>query len=427
MAQRDLARRPITGEVSTRHVESSGLPNCNRRRNGGLALCLREGRDEKVGVREDRLGVRPFARSPVRVLLRGSAAGHEVGGGPRRPFGSVGALNVSPWPSTGGRDRADCRWGLGVGLPRQTSPATRACALAARASRTLVGIDVGGTKVAAAAISSIDGTVVREAVRPTPADPSSLLRVLKELSSEMGASPPLGVALPTPVTPAFRFQRASNLPALNVFPGRDELSAALGVPVVVGNDAKCAALAEARLGAGSAFHSVLFATVGTGIGSAHVIGGHVLLGSGGASGEMGHIKIADGPRCTCGRDGCLEELASGRALDREARSMNMTRGRDLVEAAEAGDEESRSRLRTWAIRLAEGIGSVVLITDPELVVLGGGVFHRAGLALDYVRKAMADQVPGPRTGWPEVRLARYGALSAAVGAALMADAGTSER
>jgi len=178
-------------------------------------------------------------------------------------------------------------------------------------------------------------------------------------------------------------------------PLRDQLQAAFGAPVSVDNDANVAALGEYKSGAGQGCASLLYVTVSTGVGSGWVIGGKIYNGADGMAGEIGHT-IADpqGPLCICGRRGCVEAMACGRAIAREARArliaepdtgarlralvgndLNAVTGERVARAAAPpdGDELARAVLDNAARALGFGIGTAITLMNPERVVIGGGV------------------------------------------------------
>lgn len=181
----------------------------------------------------------------------------------------------------------------------------------------------------------------------------------------------------------------------------------LGVPVWVDNDATCAALAEARTGAGVGHRMVLTVTVGTGIGAGLVIDGAVERGRG-HLGEVGHMRIASTGDCPCGRTGCWEEHASGRALDRAARTLEPgTDGSWLVQRAAAGDEAARAALAPVARALLTGIENLVLAFDPDVVVLGGIIPAAGPVLVEAITGGVRDGGLAV-TGLPPIVPARHG-------------------
>lgn len=278
----------------------------------------------------------------------------------------------------------------------------------ARDDRPVIGlIDVGGTKLAAAVA---ENGVLRELVRrPTPLDDpaSALLRLLDSVRSGAPLSA-IGVAVPGP------FDRGSG--ALLNPPGlphswhgleiRSALGAAFGCEVAVENDANCAALAESIAGAGTGARTVVYFTVSTGIGTGVVRDRQVVISR--HDTEGGHQVVwpewAGGPRCHCGGAGCLEALASGRAIEgRFGR-----RGEDLA------DESAWEDVGRW---LGLGAVNAAALLDPDVIVFGGGVcgsWERFAPSLEATLRTHVRLQPAPpvrRGSLPEDRRTLLGALA----------------
>jgi glucokinase len=309
----------------------------------------------------------------------------------------------------------------------------------------LIGIDVGGTKLAAARLTAAE--LSAERVVPTEKRSSAALidqmvAVIEELRTPDVAA--VGVGVPSVVSFATGTVRTSvNIP-LHGVPLREVLRQRLALPVFVDNDATCAALAEAHDGDKLVVHDLVMFTVGTGVGGGIVIGGRVYRGATGAAGELGHtllgVDLRDGapaaPTPRFPQPWSLEAFASGTALDGLARAAAESqptsalgrllaqgydvRGPAVVEAALAGDAVARSVLRRLGERLGVGIANAINTFDPEVVAVGGGVSRAGDLLLEpAVSTARRFVLPGvgERT---EIRLARYGRQAGLLGAALMA-------
>lgn len=283
---------------------------------------------------------------------------------------------------------------------------------------TVVGVDVGGTHIRAAAIAH-DGTVVaRRHVACRAADGfepvvDRLVAAIEGVAADAGIDPevPVGVALPGPVNPRTGvLGLAPNLPGWRDVPIRDLLAARLGRPVVPGNDVNVAALGEWRYGAGKGARDLIYLGVGTGVGSGVVAGGRLLLGQHGLAMEAGHMVVdMDGPECHCGGRGCLEALCAGWAIGRTARDLLATgrpsilpelaaeRGEEVGgalvnEAAQAGDALAIEVLAMAGRALGVGVASLVHIFNPEIVAIGGGVATAGELLFAPMREAFAAQV-----------------------------------
>ncbi|TNM45100.1 ROK family protein [Nocardioides albidus] len=297
-----------------------------------------------------------------------------------------------------------------------------------------VGVDVGGTKVLAVRIDEA-GDVEATATRPMPGRAAGAEAVEEAVAlaarDVYGARPPraLGVSAAGLVdADGERFLFGAHLPWRDT-PLRRRLAERTGRPVVVDNDANCAAHAELLAGAARGVRSALLITIGTGIGGAVVLDGRVVRGAHGLAGEFGHVQVVpDGLACECGLRGCWEQYCSGRALERVTRVAlgRHLDGPEVTALALAGDEvalQSFASIGTW---LGVGAAGLVSAFDPELVVVGGGVSAVGDLLLGPARTAMRGSLQG--TAYrpvPELVPARLGPEAGAIGAALLARDGRS--
>ena len=309
----------------------------------------------------------------------------------------------------------------------------------------VVGVDVGGSKVLAATVAP-DGTVgplVRGVTPGRVVAPEAVEDALVgAVRRAAGDRPPAAVGV---AAAGFVDAVGSRVMFAPHLPWRGEdvralLAARLGVPVLLDNDANCAAHAEATFGAGRGSGSMLLVTMGTGIGGAIVLDDRVWRGAAGMAGEFGHMQVVpDGASCECGRRGCWEQYCSGNALVRDARSRigaeptvladlcggdpaRLT-GPMVTEAAEQGDLVARgafARIGDW---LGVGIANLVAAFDPELVVVGGGVSDAGDRLLDPAREALARTLVGAgHRDLPAVVPATLGPAAGLVGAAALARA-----
>lgn len=306
--------------------------------------------------------------------------------------------------------------------------------------RSAIGIDVGGTKVGGLLVGE-DGRVLAEEFADTPAEDvdatmETIYRVAGALS---GRGDPGGIGIGAAGMVDFEagtMRSAPNL-AWKEVPIRDLVGEHTGLTAVVDNDANVAAWGEYRFGAGQGYRDLLVVTVGTGIGGGIISGGRLLRGAHGFAAEIGHFIVEPGgPWCGCGNQGCWEQVASGRALDRAAREGAESRpdsliatlggghaaeGRQVWEAARHRDRMAIHILETVGRRLGEGIAGLVNVLDPEAVVVGGGVADIGELLLDPARYAFqaAVEAPDHRPPVPLVP-ARLGNRAGAIGAAALA-------
>ena len=285
---------------------------------------------------------------------------------------------------------------------------------------SFLGVDVGGTKVAVAAV---EGGEARHAVEhPTVLESTEALlggieTAIREVAAAAGEPEAIGIGVPSQIEFATgRVLASVNIPLAGV-PLREELSRRFGAPVYVDNDASCAALAVAQaIGA----TELVMLTLGTGVGGGVVTGGRIFRGAHGLGGELGHVVVeADGPECPgggCPNRGCLEALCSGTALERAAGR----KGREVVEAARGGDAEAQGHLDRLGRYLGIGISNMVNAFQPEQVVIGGGLSAAADLFLETaVAEAGSRALPAlwERT---TVQVARAGNAAGVIGAGLLA-------
>lgn len=311
-------------------------------------------------------------------------------------------------------------------------------------ARFAIGVDLGGTKLLAGAVGG-DLSVHHRALRPALGlDQNGLVEMCVQAVEEAcgavgGDVDCVGFGIPC------TFDRrtglavmAVNLPLADI-PFADVMAERLGLRVTVDNDANCAVLAEARAGAGRGASEIVMLTLGTGIGGGLVLGGELYRGSIGAGAELGHIVIdLDGPPCqgNCPNRGCLEALASGTALVREASLAVAARpgtalGRALAdgqalsgplvtELASEGDPVAIGVLELIGRRLGVGMASLVNVFNPEVIVIGGGVIAAGEMLLAPARAEMRSRALAPGRDHVRVAAAEFGAEAGMVGAALLA-------
>lgn len=307
-----------------------------------------------------------------------------------------------------------------------------------------VGVDVGGTKVAAAAL--VDGHLGEERLQPTnTADTQGLVDQIVTSVEAVRTPDTLAVGIGVPSVVEFatgRIRSSVNIPLADV-PLRGLLSERIGLPVYVENDASCAALAEAFDDGRLVTSDLVMFAVGTGVGGGMVLNGKLYRGATGAAGEVGHtligLGLSDGaplPGHKPPWEGSLEHLAAGRVLDRLARVAAQREpdsglgrklgrgeeitGHDVVELAQAGDGPAVNLMRIVGERLGVAIANAINVFDPREVVVGGGVSAAGELLLGPARRiAGAYTLPGVGTE-TSIRLARHGPKAGLLGAALIA-------
>jgi glucokinase len=310
----------------------------------------------------------------------------------------------------------------------------------------VIGVDLGGTKLLAGAIDEKLG-VHHRVHRPVPADDltalldaiASAVTELREAVATTGNVTAVGYGIPCLIDRRAGLAASSNHLPIEGVAFAEVMAERVGLPAYVDNDANAAMLAEHRLGAARHARNAVMLTLGTGIGGGLIVEHQLYRGSRGAAAELGHVVVwADGPACGpgCPGRGCLEALASGRALEREARAAALeyresalgrmaAEGREITgpavtELAHDGDEVAREVLAGVGQWLGIGIAGFVNVFDPDVVVIGGGVIAGGDLLLEPARRALAERVLPMAGREVPVRPAHFGAESGMLGAALMA-------
>lgn len=288
-----------------------------------------------------------------------------------------------------------------------------------------VGIDLGGTKIEGAVLDADGCVVVRRRV-PTESERGyqHIVDRCAMFAQELLALAPgcdlVGVGTPGAVSSRTQLMKNSNTTCLN---GRDlpgDLARAIGVRVLVENDANCFALAEAMQGAGRGYALVFGVIMGTGVGGGIVHRGELLRGAQSIAGEWGHHGIDPaGPACYCGQRGCVEGYISGPAVERafRLRGEKPIRMDEIVARARAGETVARAVFDEFVDRFGRALANVVSILDPDVVVLGGGLSNIDEL-YDAGRAAVARYVFNDELRTPIVRHA-LGDSAGVIGAALL--------
>jgi glucokinase len=307
-----------------------------------------------------------------------------------------------------------------------------------------VGVDVGGTKIAAGLVDEHGKVIVRQRTESPATDPKQIVKTIGELVHTLSGDETVeavGVSAAGFVDKA----RAMVVFAPNLA-WRDEplkhlLEEELGLPVVVENDANAAAWGEFTFGAGEDVEDLLMLTIGTGVGGGMVIDGELVRGGFGMGGEVGHITmVPGGVPCGCGNLGCLESYGSGRALVRVSRELaefDPESGKDLLAraggdparitgplvtaAAQEGDPFAVARLAELGDWLGQGVATLTAVLDPNVVVIGGGVSDAGELLLAPIRDSFERHVTA-RGHRPmlEIRQAELGNAGGLIGVADLA-------
>ena len=288
-----------------------------------------------------------------------------------------------------------------------------------------LGVDIGGMSIKVGAVDE-GGKLLSKCTAVTPlGDPQKAIELIADLCREAvdragyswAAVAGVGAGAPGTVDGDV-VTYATNIGWYGV-PFCKELTRLTGVKTAVGNDANCALLAEVKFGAARGYRDVAMVTLGTGVGTAFLCGGTLLLGNGGAAGEGGHMRVKTlGNRCSCGREDCWELYASASALERRARKIveahpqgvmasiaqreGKTSGKVFFEAYNAGDEDAKRELADFQRDVADGLVNIANLFRPQLIVVGGGIAAQPAM-IAPLEDLVAEQTLGGK-GNPHVKV-----------------------
>jgi glucokinase len=297
----------------------------------------------------------------------------------------------------------------------------------------VLALDIGGTQVRAALVSG--ATVLLSAARgwPDQTSPEAEVGFVADLAggllrqSAAGPVSRAGVALAALTDRQGQVVLWPNRPAWRGLPFRALLQQMLGLPVAVADDANAAALAEWRFGAGRSYRHGLVAMVGTGVGAGLILDGALFQGGHGWAGELGHmVMLADGPLCGCGRRGCLQALASGRALEQHARALGLPDVASLDAAAAQGDAAASEAIQRSGRWLGLAFANLVNLLDLEAIIVGGGLSALGPLWWAALRDTLDAGVLNPDQRSVALRKAVLPDTAGLIGAAALAEAVCSE-
>lgn len=312
-----------------------------------------------------------------------------------------------------------------------------------------LGIDIGGTKVAAGMVTARGEILskVRVPMSSRGSEAEGLDAVERAIAAAFEREPKrrasvaaIGISSPGPLDPRKGIIiNPPNLPCWHNFPLAAKVRQLHRVPTFVDNDANAAALAEAIWGAGRGYESVFYATLGTGIGTGIILGGQIYHGRTGAAAEGGHVSIDyHGPKCACGKLGCIEALAAGPAVAKRARERLPSGGADtekllalaggnpelvtaeMVSAAwHASDKLAASILQQTADLLAIWLGNIVDMLEPDVIIFGGGMGELMSEWFGRIREQLPAWTINSRCKEIPLVRARYGEDSGIAGAAAL--------
>ncbi|WP_254173761.1 ROK family protein [Planktothrix pseudagardhii] len=287
----------------------------------------------------------------------------------------------------------------------------------------VIGIDLGGTAIKLGRFAA-DGTCYESLTVPTPqlATPEAVLATLVEaiaqIRENVNSIRAIGLGTPGPVDGTGKIAKvAINLAGWRDVPLGLRLEEKTGLPVILANDANCAGLGEAWLGAGRRFQNLILLTLGTGVGGAIILNGELFVGHQGAAGELGLISINfDGPVCNSGNRGSLEQYTSVQAIRRDTG----LEPAELAEKALAGDENAIAYWQQYGKLLGIGLASLIYVLTPQAVILGGGISAGADLFLPSLKAELEERVLLICREGLEILIAELGNQAGMIGAAKLA-------
>jgi len=317
------------------------------------------------------------------------------------------------------------------------------------ADELIIGVDIGGTKVAAGLVDH-SGEIHRQIREPMVSDKDAatgLAAVRRAIDSLLGGDQKnapaihgIGICAPGPLDPTTGMVvNPPNVTCWRNFPLSREVEKIYGVKVKIDNDANAAALAEARWGAGRGYRQIFYATVGTGIGTGIVFDNRIYHGRTGAAGEGGHNTIDfRGPRCGCGKPGCIEAFACGPAIAKRARTKlaeQPARGAALLalaggnvekvttemvgRACAAGDPVAKETMEETVELLSIWLGNMIDLLDPDAIIIGGGVSGMLSPFFAEIRNLLPRWCINSRCQEIPLVKARYGADAGIAGGAAL--------
>ncbi len=309
-----------------------------------------------------------------------------------------------------------------------------------------IGIDLGGTKIAAGLVNENGEIIIRDSV-PTYRergyqeiikDMAMLTqKIIKDSGKELNEIKGIGIGSPgTPDHKEGILVYANNLNFYNV-PIRAEMQKYINLPIYLENDANCAALAESVAGSAKGVEHSITITLGTGIGGGVVINHKIYSGFNYAASELGHMVIVyDGELCTCGRKGCWESYASATGLIRQTKEAAVKNSQSLInklingdlskinaktafDAAKQNDETGKQVVEQYIKYLAAGLINVINIFEPEILVIGGGVCNEGEYLLKPLRRLVKEGIYCKGIPETEIKVAQMGNEAGIVGAAML--------
>ncbi len=312
-----------------------------------------------------------------------------------------------------------------------------------------LGIDLGGTKIAAGVVDENYQLVSRASLatgagRAFDLVLSDIVKVaqqaLEKASLSLADMRSLGIGTPSCINPKTGLLVFANSMCWENAPVKDQLTARFGRHLSFANDADCAALGESLAGAAKSFENVVMVTLGTGVGGGIILNGQIFNGCDQMGAEVGHTTLVfEGEPCSCGKRGCLEAYASGSALVKQTQAamkanpdsllhslsggnLSKVDGNIAFLASNAGDPTAMAVIDRYLSYVAAGIANLVTIFRPKVVLIGGGVCQQGDALLNPINQKLEDYVFAySAIGAPKVRIASLGNDAGIIGAAMIED------
>lgn len=284
-----------------------------------------------------------------------------------------------------------------------------------------VGVDIGGTNVEMGILNELGEILIKKSIKTDSKKGAEdtfgrIWTAINSLITELGITKDdiksIGMGIPGPVLNNSVVKIAANFSWGDNFPAKELMEKISGKPVKVGNDVKLIALGETLFGAGRGYKNSITIPIGTGIAAGIIINGAIVEGTDGAAGEFGHVVVnKQGYKCGCGLTGCLETYCSATGIIREGKrrlaenkenalyrringSIDSLEARDIFDLAKAGDKFCMDIVDWFCEYMAEGIGMLLNILNPEIIIFSGGVARAGDILLDGVKKNLAKYALG---------------------------------
>lgn len=284
-----------------------------------------------------------------------------------------------------------------------------------------VGVDIGGTNVEMGILNELGEILIKKSIKTDSKKGAEdtfgrIWTAISSLIIELGITKDdiksIGMGIPGPVLNNSIVKIAANFSWGDNFPAKELMEKISGKPVKVGNDVKLIALGETLFGAGRGYKNSITIPIGTGIAAGIIINGAIVEGADGAAGEFGHVVVnKQGYKCGCGLTGCLETYCSATGIIREGKrrlaenkenalyrringNVDSLEARDIFDLAKAGDKFCMDIVDWFCEYMAEGIGMLLNILNPEIIIFSGGVARAGDILLDGVKKNLAKYALG---------------------------------